>query len=189
MANEEKFTNSQHNFKYNGDIKIKLLDGDRIYSEKNYHNNGTIKLFNFFMDCLIGNYNVAKSSRPCRLVLFKKDREDNPAEHIIYKHPDWSDETRISTKIYYDNVKPVAADEDGGSIIFHFRVPFIALNAGETIWKLGLYPEYISSFENDLCAFYVFKSENDLIDIPMSGGNFTIVIDWKLTITNGNEGE
>lgn len=187
---EEKYTNSSHNFNYNGDIKIKIMDGNRIYSEKHYHNAGCRTLFNFFVDCLVGNYNIAKSSRPCRIVLFKADKKDT--QDATYPHPNWSEETRVSSKIYYDSTAFPAKTDGSGSVTFHFRIPFIALNPGERVTKLGLYPDQISNFESDLCAEYRISQDADdskdpdkyLFEIPINNSNYTVIIDWTLTITN-----
>ena len=42
----EKHSKAKQNFKYSGDITIKLTEDDRVYSEKTYHNTGCAKLFN-----------------------------------------------------------------------------------------------------------------------------------------------
>ena len=70
-----------------------------------------------------------------------------------------------------------------GSVTYHFRLPFLALEGGTTVKKIGLYPNIISSEENDLCAYYIFP-ENEGIEIPTDGSNYTIIIEWTLTINN-----
>ena len=167
---EVKESNSNA-FSYTGDIHVKVVEDDRIYYDNYFHNHGTKKLFNFFIDALIGNYTVAKSSRPCRIILFKKN-DDNTDTF-----------TKVSSAVYYDSTALPSIGDDSGSVTYHFRIPFLALEGGTTVKKIGLYPNIISSEENDLCAYYIFP-ENEGIEIPTDGSNYTIIIEWTLTINN-----
>ena len=182
---EVKESNS-NTFSYTGDIHIKVVEDDRIYYENYFHNHGTKKLFNFFVDALIGNYTVAKSSRPCKIILFKKTSSDvfqedaNEAKEVKF---DWSREAKVSSAVYYDSTALPDVGNNFGSVTYHFRLPFLALEGGTTVKKIGLYPNIISSEENDLCAYYIFP-ENEGIEIPTDGSNYTIIIEWTLTINN-----
>ena len=167
---EVKESNSNA-FSYTGDIHVKVVEDDRIYYDNYFHNHGTKKLFNFFIGALIGNYTVAKSSRPCRIILFKKN-DDNTDTF-----------TKVSSAVYYDSTALPSIGDDSGSVTYHFRIPFLALEGGTTVKKIGLYPNIISSEENDLCAYYIFP-ENEGIEIPTDGSNYTIIIEWTLTINN-----
>ena len=86
---EVKESNSNA-FSYTGDIHVKIIENDRVYYENYFHNHGTKKLFNFFVDALIGNYTVAKSSRPCKIILFKEN-------------DDGKTYTKVSNAVYYDS--------------------------------------------------------------------------------------
>jgi hypothetical protein len=68
---KEKYAKSKDGLSYSGNITLKLLDGDRVLAEQKYHNTGRQKLFNFFAQCLSGDFEGARSARPCRVVLFK----------------------------------------------------------------------------------------------------------------------
>ena len=155
---------------YVGDIHVKIVEDDRVYYENNFHNHGTKKLFNFFVDALIGNYTVAKSSRPCKIILFKKNDDGKTF-------------TKVSNAVYYDSTALPGIGDDSGSVTYHFRIPFLALEDGATVKRMGLYPNIISNEKDDLCAYYDFP-EGSGIDIPTDGNNYTIIIEWKLTINN-----
>lgn len=176
-------------FSYTGDIHVKVVEDDRVYYDNYFHNHGTKKLFNFFIDALIGNYTVAKSSRPCKIILFKKTNNDVFQEDIAANDTttkvkfDWSREAKVSSAIYYDSTALPGVDDNSGSVTYHFRIPFLALEGGATVKKIGLYPNIISSEENDLCAYYIFP-KGEGIDIPTDGSNYTIIIEWTLTINN-----
>ena len=182
---EVKESNS-NTFSYTGDIHIKVVEDDRIYYENYFHNHGTKKLFNFFVDALVGNYTVAKSSRPCKIILFKKTSSDvfqedaNEAKEVKF---DWSREAKVSSAVYYDSTALPSVGNNSGSVTYHFRIPFLALEGGTTVKRIGLYPNIISNEEDDLCAYYEFPDGNE-IEIPTDGSNYTIIIEWKLTINN-----
>ena len=154
---------------YVGDIHVKIVEDDRVYYENNFHNHGTKKLFNFFIDALIGNYTVAKSSRPCKIILFKENDDGTF--------------TKVSNAVYYDSTALPGVGDNSGSVTYHFRIPFLALESGAVVKRIGLYPSNISSEEDDLCAYYDFTDGNE-IEIPTDGSNYTIIIEWKLTINN-----
>lgn len=197
-------TKSINNLSYSGDITIKLADGDVIYSIKHYHNTGRNKLFAFFADCLAGNFNNAKSTRPCRVVLFELSDQESQADALIEgglkqaiydEEPysfisteakamnGWNDLTCVSTKVYYDNTPTILSDKDGSVVTYHFRIPYLCLVDGATVRKVGLYPNEISNYYQDLCAYYILP-ETDKIKIPTGGSNFTVIIDWQLKIKN-----
>ena len=155
---------------YTGDIHVKIVEDDRVYYDNYFHNNGTKKLFNFFIDALIGNYTVAKSSRPCKIILFKKNDDGKTF-------------TKVSNAVYYDSTAVPGGDDKSGSVTYHFRLPFLVLEGGATVKRIGLYPNIISNEEDDLCAYYDFTDGNE-IEIPTNGNNYTIIIEWKLTINN-----
>ena len=161
---------SANAFSYTGDIHVKIVEDDRVYYDNYFHNHGTKKLFNFFVDALVGNYTVAKSSRPCKIILFKGN-------------DDGKTYTKVSNAVYYDSTALPGIGDDSGSVTYHFRIPFLALESGAVVKRIGLYPSNISSEEDDLCAYYDFTDGNE-IEIPTDGSNYTIIIEWKLTINN-----
>ena len=166
---EVKESNSNA-FSYAGDIHVKIVEDDRVYYDNYFHNHGTKKLFNFFVDALVGNYTVAKSSRPCKIILFKGNNDGETY-------------TKVSNAVYYDSTALPGIGDDSGSVTYHFRIPFLALESGAVVKRIGLYPSSISSEIDDLCAYYDFTDGNE-IEIPTDGSNYTIIIEWKLTINN-----
>ena len=166
---EVKESNSNA-FSYTGDIHVKIVEDNRVYYDNYFHNHGTKKLFNFFVDALIGNYTVAKSSRPCKIILFKKNDDGKTF-------------TKVSNAVYYDSTALPGIGDNSGSVTYHFRIPFMALEGGAVVKRIGLYPNNVSSEKDVLCASYHFTDGNE-IEIPTDGSNYTIIIEWKLTINN-----
>ena len=99
------------------------------------------------------------------------------------KNDDGKTYTKVSNAVYYDSTALPGIGDDSGSVTYHFRIPFLALEGGATVKRIGLYPNIISNEKDDLCAYYDFP-EGSGIDIPTDGNNYTIIIEWKLTINN-----
>lgn len=166
---------------YSGKITVSTLDGDRVISKQTYHNNGTNKLFSFLSNCLSGDFNTAKATRPCRLLLLKTDAaeidkisDSKPTDSDYSDY--WDAEYYAAPPVYYSKT-PVAI---GGTVTYNFRVPFLILENGVNIKKMALVPETSNGVE-DISAYYVL---NDSIQVPTSGGNFTILVDWELSFAN-----
>ena len=179
----ESHSNNTNTLNYSGDITLKILDGDRVISTKEYHNTGTQKLFNFFGSCLRGEFRAAKSIRPCRVILFEAGTGE--IKDSVPTAEYWNKNTKASTAVYYDSTPVVldTEDGDGTTVQYHFRLPFLSLRSGAIITKVGLYPSIYSDEAGDLCAYY-YLDQDSYINVPLRGGNYTIVIDWKLTIKN-----
>jgi hypothetical protein len=77
----------------------------------------------------------------------------------------------------------VTTDANGpeSSVTYHFRIPFLSLVSGSKIRKLLLLPAITSNYATDACAYYIL---DEAIEVPVAGGNFTIIIDWTLTFKN-----
>ena len=101
----------------------------------------------------------------------------------MFKENDDGTLTKVSNAVYYDSTAVPESGNDYGSVTYHFRIPFLALESGTTVKKIGLYPNIISNEETDLCAYYVLPTGNE-IEIPTDGNNYTIIIEWKLIINN-----
>lgn len=166
---------------YSGQITVSTLDGDRVVSKQTYYNNGTNKLFSFLSNCLSGDFNTARATRPCRLLLLKTD--ENELSSITDSKPTdnnykdfWDVNYYAAPPVYYSKAPTTV----GGKITYNFRVPFLILENGVNIKKMALVPE-TSNNVNDISAYYVL---NDSIQVPTSGGNFTILVDWELSFAN-----
>lgn len=71
----------------------------------------------------------------------------------------------------------------GYSAKYHFRIPYLCLVNKAKVYKMAIYPEVIASLKDDMSAYYIVD-EDEYIQIPDAGGNFTVIIDWTLNITN-----
>lgn len=180
---QEVASQTANPIEYRGQITVSIMDGDRLISKNKYTNSGTSKLFAFLTNCLSGDFNTARYNRPCRLLLLEGGSgEDldtsNPADEDADSNGNafWGEHYYVAPPVYYSKT-PTAL---GNAVTFNFRVPFLLLNNGAIVKKMALVPE-LSSDISDICAFYILS---DSIQVPTSGGNFTILVDWELSFSN-----
>lgn len=157
---------------YAGLVTVSIEDGERSYGKKRFHNEGKAKLFRFFADCLTGSYSYAESSRPCRVVLFGGKDDDN--KKVL------DTGNKLSSFVYYDAAPNIDENSEYSSVSYHFRLPYLALKAGKDVYACGLYPA-IGNEDTDMCALFEFDKP---VALPSTDSNLTVIIDWKMTISN-----
>lgn len=188
---------------YTGVVTIASYLGDRLLQKETHYNKGLPTLFTFISNCLQGRFSEAKASRPCKLVMLKKgtgecltDTEvelaggnavlsvptestalDSNGEHY------WSSKYAICSPMLHDTAAIATNSIESSSVTYHFRIPFLSLVSGAQIKKLMLLPPIASNYTTDACAYFVLDNP---IEVPVAGGNFTIIIDWTLTFTNSS---
>lgn len=186
-------TGSINSIAYEGNIKIALFDGDYEMDRRYCKNHGTVNLFKYLAECLCGNSMSSASAeayKPCKLVLFNKRVGEEVGK---FEKEYWTADERVSLPMYFDGAVYRDDIKDRSGVVvgqlarFHFRVPFLYLENGAEIYKLGLYPkdiQYCSALNlGNICAYHMLTKTSgtsvtwDPIKIPTSGGNFTIVVD------------
>ena len=170
---KEKYTKINNDISYHGEVSISVMDGKRKLCAVT-HNNGRKGLFNFLSNCLLGNFIAAKSSYPSKIACFGTVAGTDAMP------------VRLSSFIRYDSSRwETKETSTGSSIYFHFRIPYSALKPG-TIFKLRLYTNDVSGedVEEDICA-EINLEDTKYITVPdTTDGNFTIIVDWKITLTD-----
>ena len=171
---KEKHTKISDGINYHGEVSISVMDGKRKLCAVT-HNNGKKGLFNFLSNCLLGNFTAAKSSYPGKIACFGAVADSDTAF------------VRLSSFVKYDSSRWEDNETSTeSSIYFHFRIPYSVLKPG-TISILRLYTNEISSenAEENICAEIKL---NDSITVPdTTDGNFTIIVDWKMTLTDNDK--
>ena len=170
---KEKHTKINNGINYRGEVSISVMDGKRKLCAVT-HNNGKKGLFNFLSNCLLGNFTAAKSSYPSKIACFGAVADSDTAF------------VRLSSFVKYDSSRWEDKETSTeSSIYFHFRIPYSVLIPG-TISKLRLYTNEVSgeNVEEDICA-EIDLEDTKYITVPdTTDGNFTIIVDWKMTLTD-----
>ena len=161
---------------YSGIVTMAIYEKDTLISTTTAHNTGMPKLFSFINSCLAGDFQAAKSTRPCKIVLLKDDDSSTQTESF-------TEDYAVSTPVLYDRAAEATSTTEGGTITYHFRIPSLALASGEEVKKLLLLPATYTSFEKDACARFVLDTA---IKLPEKSNNTTVIIDWTLNFTNKN---
>lgn len=172
---------------YTGVVTVSVYDNDRLIKSTTSNNAGMSTLFNFICNCLKGDFKSARESRPCKLILLKKDdNESEDSTPLTDKESNktyWSESYAVSAPTVYDTAAIGTVDNNKCDITYHFRIPSLNLQTGAEIKKLLLLPVKYTTF-SEACAYYVLENE---IKLPEKSGNITIIIDWKLIFSNKTE--
>ena len=141
------------------------------------HNVGGNPLFNFLTDCLIGDFDVAKASRPTKIKLLKYSTDTNNPENSIsgYSFESASDFIYLQTK-----PEKVYASSNG-AVVYSFIISRTMLEKTD-FNGIGLYTD--SATAEDLNNFAAFCP----ITVSKSSlsASAVLVVDWELIISNNN---
>lgn len=137
------------NIGYSGKVTVSVQAGGKIISKKEYHNTGSISLFNFLCACLKGDYITANNLRPNTVKLFKVDTAiyDTPLAAKAYLNGSngYTDSgiaftgiTSASALVGYNKEADVGVGDARDTVTLHFRVPY-AFITNNSIYMIGLY--------------------------------------------------
>ena len=167
----KKIINNKHyeHANYTGIVTISIYNKETLISTTTAHNTGMPKLFNFINSCLDGDFQAAKKSRPCKIILLENESLD--------------ESSAISAPVLYDRSTQATTEDTGGSTTYHFRIPSLCLAQGKEIKSLLLMPSLYTTF-NEACAKFILPNS---IILPEKSNNITVVIEWTLIFTNKEE--
>lgn len=203
IKNNKEETKKKDNFEgmnigYQGKIKVSIMCGKKVISSKVYHNRGTKKLFQFICEALAGNYRPGL--RPMYIRAFTNDELEEAMLPDTYK---FNEDLAVTPYIMYEttafagngNAEDGESTTDTYSVVYTFKIPY-AFISGTKISKVALYPQNRSNANTDKCAFYGFVNPDtndwDSIDLEQGdflNGNFCIVMEWKMTLSNFTKSE
>lgn len=144
---------------YNGAKKVKLAQ---------LHNKGGNPLFNFLSDCLIGDFDVAKTRRPEKIMLLNYDEQTQTHSkasagfvHLVSK----------PEKVY---------SASAGIVRYSFIITRDILESASSFNRLGLYTN--AATDQDLEDFAAY-CDIDILGSSISASS-VLVVDWELVISN-----
>ena len=160
-----------NNIEYTGIVTLSQYIGSKKVTLAQYHNSGSYSLFNFFADCLIGDFEVAKLHRPTKIMLLSQDettKEYSSLSGFIYQ-------TSKPEKVYATAK---------GAVKYSFIIPkdLIMTIQAETISHIGLYADSARDLDiSDFSAIVPVSFNNDKISASSA-----VLVDWELNISNRN---
>lgn len=172
------------NIGYQGKVTVSILRGNKVISRTKNHNTGHTKLFLFLCKALQGDFDT--NLRPCRIALFTIKDENEQVTN-----PYWTPDTAITSKILNDTTAIV--DPAANSVTYHFRIPISYISIGNdkiSVYKAALYGNNVTDeYDKDKAATYLFADlkakqwEPIIVDMNKKG-NYSIIIEWTMTISN-----
>lgn len=172
------------NIGYEGKVSIKLFDTEANKQiSTRIHNSGTVDLFRFFANCLSGKWNQAQSNCPARIVLFKQAEGEGTTFNSDYWDPNYAVSPDTGIKVSVPPTAEVDTKHNTCSALYHFRIPTSLIGNVNNIYKIGLYPDTVST---KYPLAYIFLSEPDQNILKSAAGNpnLVILLDWNLTLSN-----
>lgn len=183
--------------KYKGEVSVKVVRGNRVYSSKTFKNNGYVPMSYFFACCLAQDYITAEIYRPKYIRLFTLGTSG------VTSVP--SDETALLNKLtdtnevlvipsMYDTTPSIIKDTKYYKTTIKFLIPFTQIKSGMTdnINGLCLYCSSKYNNLNEPSAYFVVVDSDDntklgsLIDTsgitPGKEDEFNIQIQWTLSV-------
>lgn len=165
---------SVNSFGYEGTVTMSLRSqsGNAHYINK-IHNSGTKRLFDFFIECLAGNFDIAIHQLPTKIKLLYA----NPDTGEIESKSKFINKLTDPVRVYNPNNTYLG----GEAIRFSFVVPR-ALLENTPFNRIGLYAD--STTEQDYTEYSAY-CELDVEDtLNLWDSAAVLLIDWDLKISN-----
>lgn len=150
---------------YTGIVKLSQYIGNKKIAVAEIHNEGGMALFNFLTDCLVGDFDIAKSGLELGIRLLNADEEgtlsklDNTDFIFLLSKPE---------KVY---------SETEGIVQYSFIIPQEYF-AGTNFNAIGLYLNRYADID-DYAAYCEVDTSNWSISISS-----VLVLNWELHISN-----
>jgi hypothetical protein len=163
---------------YTGIVTLSQYKGSKKCTIARLHNEGRSSLFSFLADCLIGDFDLARTNRPAKIKLLKQ-KPDN-TNGVTY-------ESR-STYIQYTGTPEKLLDVATNACIvkYNFVIPSDKVTSIDFDFDhIGLYAQSTSNLDYEEFLAIVSLDDNDAaIDKDGVSNSAALIIDWELHLTN-----
>lgn len=180
------------NINYAGHIKLTTYLDNKVLSVKHYKNKGTLSLFRFLGNCLVGNFNTAGRLRPLKIKLLADNGEANvpPTKETVYTEKS----SFITVATAPDLITTNSTINNAScSVVFNFIFPIanVYSSGANTIALYGIN----ATEAEDFSAYYRLTKpdpENpeqliwDAIELKPEDfeENKVFAVEWTLTLSN-----
>ena len=152
-----------NNLKYTGIVTISQYIGDKKVKITESYNSGGNPLFNFLADCLVGDFDIAKISRPTKIMLLSEDENGDLIDKSGFIYLITKPEKVASNMVKYS-----------------FIISRAILDGINDIKYIGLYNN--AATERSLDEYSAIAAIK--IDSATLSTSSMLVVDWKLIISN-----
>lgn len=160
---------------YTGIVTLSQYSNNKKIVLKQVHNSGSNPLFNFFANCLLGDFETAKLELPTKIKLLYAEKDDNTDEITKLES--------ASGFIYLLNKPERLYTESyiaSSSICYSFIIPRDIVERSN-FNSIGLYPD--AAAEEDVDNHAAICMVDGVSGMSTSA---VLVVDWELIITNNN---
>jgi hypothetical protein len=173
MTNTEVKGTAKGNLEYTGIVKLYQYTHGKKRTIANLINSGGKPLFDFLSDCLAGDFDSARFSRPDKVLLLNEDLESGTLE------------CASTGGFTYIMSKPERVPSDSEGIVrYSFSIPQDQLyNAGRINFNaIGLYPYNVE----DITELYNYAAKVAVTDLARESilPSSVLMLDWELHISN-----
>jgi hypothetical protein len=154
---------------YTGIVTLSQCINGKKYKIKQVYNSGGNPLFNFFSDCLLGDYDIAEYNRPIKIMLLNKE-EGQPLKKAAN-----------SSFIYITTCPEKVYNPNAGITRYSFIIPKDIL-MGTNFNAIGLYTKSATETTLDDYAAICDLSSSEF-EVTMATST-VLVLDWQLIISN-----
>jgi hypothetical protein len=153
--------------KYTGIVTLSQYIGKDKTVVKKIKNAGGAALFNFLADCIAGDFDIAKLTRPTRIMLLNADKELTNITPVSGFIPILTSPEKVSS-----------STGTVGAVRYSFIIPreYFELNFN----SIGLYSNVVSTDEADKFSAFAWV---DIASNSISKSS-VLVVDWELMVTN-----
>lgn len=158
-----------NSMQYTGIVTLSQYINNKKIPIKKIHNKGGDTLFSFLTDCLIGDFDIAKLSRPTKIMLLQVD--ENESEITVTD--------RASGFIYLLSKPEKIYNNTGNAACLSFKVPRDMLS-GTEFNAIGLYSDNATIYDyNKYSAICLIDINNNELSVSS-----VLDVDWELILSN-----
>lgn len=163
--------------KYTGVVTLSQCIGSKKLQIAKIHNKGGQPLFDFFSDCLLGDFDIASKNRPAKIMLLKKSIDtDTSSGTSTIKY------TSASGFIYLLSKPEKVYEAGAGKVRYSFIVSRAQLES-TTFDSIGLYTSAVdSSAAGEFAA--IAEVSDAAATLQLASTDSSLLVDWELIISN-----
>lgn len=169
-----------NSLKYTGIVTLSQYIGSKKVKLSQVHNSGGNSLFDFLADCLVGDFTVAKATRPTKIMLIQGSAEKDEYGNTVFERP------LGGGGFIYLLTKPEKIYDSTKSVVrYSFVIPkdiIVSIAAFDQLY-IGLYTDSATLDEpNNYAA--ICKLDVSVTNLASAA----LVVDWELIISNHTAG-
>lgn len=167
--------------KYTGIVTLSQYIGSKKVKVAKTHNEGGNSLFNFFADCLVGDFDIARPLRPTKIALIVRTGRKDAYDNYVYEFQ------KNSSRFFGIITKPEKViGKTESHVKYSFVIPkeIIENLTDFTDLYLGLYHSGVKVDDDGKAELGEYAALCKLDLAKNSIINAALAVDWELIVSN-----